>query len=250
MPFRLPRQCLENRPQTDRLRLITHNCQPEGKPIRLVLFFCILRPDVEVIHPMRKFLPFFLLIFLGLGTSYAQNEEEGCRLKREDLRPIIVRFNPFFANHKWDSTAQLEMAQMSDTHLIAITQDGCKRHHVRVDLIVSPEASQNNYDFWVEEVKSMMEKVYWERPEYQEFQADFERIFDEKLHYYGFNSSFNFPIATRNFICAVYYDPSRGARVSIEVVSFIFRENVESPSNQRRGMDEDDGWKGLREDGQ
>lgn len=176
----------------------------------------------------------------------AQALQEECRLKTEDLRPIILRFNPFFANHQWDAEAQLEMAQMSDTHLLAITQDGCKRHHVRFDLIVAPEASRNSYEFWVSEVEGLMEKVYWERNEYQEFKEEFETIFDEKLHYYGYNHTFNFPVNSRNFICSVYYDATRGARISIEVVTFIFKEDIQRPSNQRHEDDQDDGWLGIR----
>lgn len=204
----------------------------------------------EVIHPMRTLLPLLLLSSLSVHLIWAQQVQEECRLKPEDLRPIIKRFNPFFANHEWDAAAQLEMAQMSDTHLLAITQEGCKRHHVRFDLIVSPEASRNSYDFWVAEVKGLMEKVYWERREYQEFKEEFETLFDEKLHYYGYNRSFNFPVNSRNFICSVYYDATRGARVSVEVVTYIFKEDIQQPNNQRREEDLDDGWLGIRNRGQ
>ena len=135
---------------------------------------------------------------------------------------------------------------MSEDRLLAITQEGCKRHHIKFNLVVSPEACRNNYDFWVGEVSKLLQKVYWERKEYEVFGPEFQRIFDEKLHYYGFNHQFNFPVGTRNFICAIYYQPDRGARVSIEMVSFIFRENVRYRT-RRIAPEEDDGWLGIKD---
>ncbi|MEM9985602.1 MAG: hypothetical protein AAF804_10975 [Bacteroidota bacterium] len=192
--------------------------------------------------------PFFitLLISLIILPTGLWAQQEDCRLKPEDLKPIIVRFNPFFANHKWEPEAQMELAQLSGTHLLAITQEGCKRHHVKFDLVVSPEACQNSHQFWVDEVKNFMPKVYWERTEYQEFGTQFEEKFAEKLLDHGFNRPFNFPIGTRNFICSVYYHPDHGARVSIEVVSFIFKENVETRERQPKSQ-EDDAWKGVKD---
>lgn len=139
----------------------------------------------------------------------------------------------------------MEIGRLDAHRLLIITQDGCKRHHTKFTLVVDTAVARNYYPFWVNELFSMLTKVYWERTEYATFQAEFERIFVEKLQYYGFNTPFNFPVGSRNFICSVYYHPERGGRISLEMVQFIFREHIET-RRQQIAPEEDDGWVGHR----
>jgi hypothetical protein len=186
---------------------------------------------------------FLMLPLLCLGQS-----REDCRLKTEDLRPVIARFNPFFADHTWDQDNQMEMARMGQGRLLIITQDGCKRHHTTFTLILDPGEVVLENAFWMEEVNTLMHKVYWEQLGYEVFGEDFEAQFDKQFQLYGLNRRFNFPIGTRNFICELLYDPRRGARINIEMVSFLFKETIHE---KRSGIpeDQDDGWLGNRGDG-
>jgi len=191
-------------------------------------------------------MPKVLLVVVGFCLSLLSLQGQArsdCRLDLENLEPLVRRFNPYFADHKWDKTAQMEMAKLDENRLLVITQDGCKRHHTKFTLVVNPEVARNFYPFWTAELISMMEKVYWERNEYETFRAEFERTFQEKFNYYGFNSAFNFPVGSRNFICAVYYHPERGGRLSVEMVRFIFKETIDTRSRQIDPK-EDDGWLG------
>ncbi|MCB0835744.1 MAG: hypothetical protein KDE26_15955 [Bacteroidetes bacterium] len=190
-------------------------------------------------HSLQSLTLIAALILFPLWGS-AQSD---CRLKPEDLKPVIQRFNPFFSNHTWDAKSQLEMARMGDNRLIIITQDGCKRHHTTFNMMVDRKVATDNKDFWISEMRSMMHKVYWETNDYEEFAQDFEANFIRNFSAYGPNNQFNFPIGTRNFICEVNYSPERGGKITIEMVSFIFKERVHT---ERRGIstDEDDGWYG------
>lgn len=197
---------------------------------------------------------FFLIAIpicvLSIGVSsvvYGQSNQE-CRLKPEELEPIIARFNPFFGDHTWDHANQMEMARLGRGRLLVITQDGCKRHHTTFTLILDVVEVQMEQEFWIKEVKSLLHKVYWNQDEYESFGKSFEELFENKFQMYGLNRRFNFPIGTRNFICELLYDPKRGARINVEMVTFIFKETI---LERRKGIpeDQDDGWLGNKDKG-
>jgi hypothetical protein len=187
---------------------------------------------------------FLSLLLCQISAPSVLRAQGDCRLNLEKLEPIIQRFNPFFADHKWDPATRLEMARMSDDRLLLITQDGCLRHHTQFTLIVDPEVIENRQQFWIDEVQSLLYKVYFGQAIYREFAGPFDEGFEEKLATYGVNRRFNFPIGTRNFLCEIKYDPSKGARITIEMITFIFLEKIEL---QRTGIprDQDDGWLGA-----
>ncbi|MEM7655646.1 MAG: hypothetical protein AAF399_05915 [Bacteroidota bacterium] len=200
-------------------------------------------------HLSSLFLSGLCWLILSSGSQLLAQNQANCRLKKADLRPIIARFNPFFADHTWDQENQMEMARLGEGRLLLITQDGCKRHHITFTLILDPsEVDQVSRDFWIQEVKALMHKVYWEQTGYEAFGEDFETAFVQKFQMYGVNRRFNFPVGTRNYICELLYDPTRGARINLEMVSFLFKEKIQE---RRRGIpeDQDDGWLGTRKDG-
>lgn len=180
-------------------------------------------------------LPLFYLSLLP-----AQNRDD-CRLDLDKLKPIIERYNPFFGDHKWNAQSRIEMARIDNHRLLVITQDGCLRHHIRFGLLIDASLVKNETSFWTEEASAMLHKVYFEREEYASFAKGFEEAFSQKISSYGVNQAFNFPVGGRTFICQVINDPIRGARISIEMVNFVFKETVQT---QRRGIPatEDDGW--------
>ncbi|MFK7923650.1 MAG: hypothetical protein AB8H47_16955 [Bacteroidia bacterium] len=180
------------------------------------------------------------LPFLCLSLLSAQNRDD-CRLDLDNLKPIIERYNPFFGDHKWNAQSRIEMARIDNHRLLVITQDGCLRHHIRFGLLIDASLVKDEPSFWTEEAISMLHKVYFEREEYASFAQGFEEAFKQKISSYGVNQSFNFPVGGRTFICQVINDPTRGARISIEMVIFVFKETVKT---QQRGIPtaEDDGW--------
>lgn len=151
---------------------------------------------------------------------------QDCRLKVEDLTPIIQRYNPFFIQHTWDPSGQIEMARMGEERLLMITQDGCIRHHITFNLIIEDKICRGDKAFWVEEVQNFLHKAYWEQEDYTLFGQEFDTTFAQKFDMYGFGRGFNFPIGTRNFICQVDYEPGKGGRIRIEMVVYVFKEQV------------------------
>lgn len=196
---------------------------------------------------MKRNQRLFTWICLSLLTpfSFVFAQKEDCRLKKEDLKPIIKRYNPFFSNHTWNLESQIEMARMGNNRLLLITQDGCLRHHITFNLIIDPGKVKQDRSFWINEVKSMMHRVYWEQSEYEQYQKEFEENFEDKFSYYGLNDQFNFPIGSRNFICELRFDPVKGGKITIEVINFIFREKIDNSQRRRITNDSDDGWLGT-----
>jgi hypothetical protein len=183
---------------------------------------------------------FFGFTFFGsTGSLLAQGEE--CRLDKSGLQPIIERYNPFFGDHQWNARSRIEMARIDQYRLLIITQDGCKRHHIRFTLLLDPSIVKDETDFWVEEVTAMLHKVYYEKPEYNRFRDPFAEEFREKVQSYGINRRFNFPLNTQNFIGELLVDPTKGARITIEMINYIFKEEV---ATRRQGIpaELDDGW--------
>ncbi|MDX2248783.1 MAG: hypothetical protein SF052_18495 [Bacteroidia bacterium] len=186
----------------------------------------------------------FVTIVFYLIASPIYSQPEDCRLKPEDMKPLIQRYNPFFSNHTWNAASQIEMARMGEDRLILITQEGCIRHHITFTLIIDPEVVKPNREFWMNEVRSFMHNVHWEQPEYSTFGADFETVFANRFSTHGLNDSFNFPIGSRNFICELIFDPEKGGKITIEMVNFIFKEKLD---NKRLAApsENDDGWLGT-----
>ena len=188
----------------------------------------------------------FMVCLLVAGShmqTYGQKSSD-CRVKTEDLKPLIQRFNPFFANHKWNNATRMEVASLGEHRLLMIRQDGCKRYHTTFTLVIDQSQVKRENSFWIDEVKSMMHKVFFEQEtSYQEYGKPFEALFEEKFIRSGFNSAFNFPVGTRNFICNVNYHPEKEGRIHIEVVEYIFSEKVTKKRPQGIPREKDDGWK-------
>ncbi|MDP5171844.1 MAG: hypothetical protein NWR72_16465 [Bacteroidia bacterium] len=194
---------------------------------------------------MKILYPVLIGIITNLWLLPLQAQETDCRLNLAELTPIILRFNPYFSNHQWSQENRMELARLGSNRLLMITQDGCKRHHTVLTLVIDEVLIKNNPQFWIDESNSIMRKVFHDRPEYHEFGALFEDAFAEKFVMYGLSNRFNFPIGTRNFICEVIYRQGEGARIMIEMVEYIFKEG----ENLRRSdtpSEDDDGWIGQQ----
>lgn len=180
----------------------------------------------------------FLFLFMGLSSVFAQLDNE-CRVTTDMLKPLIVRFNPYFTEHRWLEYMKQEVAKMDDCRVLVISQDGCKRHHTAFSLYIKKECADNSQEYWIEEVTNMMRCVFWERKEFRSFQKEFEENFAEKLSISGFGTEFNFPIGTRNFICQVDIPKDKDPSVRIEMVEFVLEAKV---VEIRTSNIKDDGW--------
>lgn len=184
----------------------------------------------------------FLLFCCGYLGLFSQVKPEDCRVKNEDLKPIIARFNPFFSDHQWLDIMKQETARMDKYRLLMIGQEGCVRHHNYFSLFVAREAITKSDSFWIDEAVNMFRAVYYGKKEYRAFQKEFEETFAEKFLVYGVNKEFNFPVGTRNFLCEIEIpsDKTKDASVRINMVEFIFEEKV---VEARSSNAKDDGWK-------
>lgn len=188
-----------------------------------------------------------IYFFIGMiGASFISvYSQSDCRLALGELTPIIERYNPFFGDHKWIPETRMELATLDNSRIVIITQDGCKRHHIHIDLIIDTRAVVAVDSFWISEVKGLLHKVYFDQTVYKSFQATFEDQFEFHFLRYGINEEFNFPIGTRNAICQVKYDREYGAKISVELIEFIFKEKIQK-REQGVSKAKDDGWKGIR----
>mgnify|MGYP001796555300 CR=1 FL=1 len=101
-------------------------------------------------------------------------------MTRDQLVPIIDRYNPFFTDHTWDNRSKTETARLDQGRLLVIRQ----------------------------------------------------------VLAYGVNKTFTYPINDRTCICLVEKG-EWGAKIRLETVKFILRENVKQPGID---PDLDDGW--------
>lgn len=178
------------------------------------------------------FLALIILPFCGLAQG------SGCRMKRSEIKPIINRYNPFFTDHTWEDPSKTETARLDQFRLLVIRQKACLRHHVLFSMHVDPSEVKNNDRFWITEMLVMLKRVYFNSPSYLDYKKSFEKEFIRQFLAHGLNKTFTFPINDRTFICLIEHG-DWGAKLRMESVKFILRENVKQPGISR---EDDDGW--------
>ncbi|MEM6765042.1 MAG: hypothetical protein AAF824_08970 [Bacteroidota bacterium] len=167
-----------------------------------------------------------LMGILVSGWMSISAQPTDCRLDINKLKPVIHRYNPFFTDHKWDSLTRIESARISNTRYVVITQGGCIRHHINMEMSMDPREVKKDKNFWPDQVKRFMYMIHFEDKSYPIYRAQFEEGFALQFFRKGINESFNFPIGTRNFICQILYTAGKEARISIEQIEYVFKEKV------------------------
>ncbi|MDX1906595.1 MAG: hypothetical protein SF053_06125 [Bacteroidia bacterium] len=180
---------------------------------------------MEIYRHVIKWLVMNVLVLSCVAQARAQ--ETDCRILPEDMHPLIQRYNPFVAEHQWIEETRMELVRLNGDRFLIITQDGCKRHHIRFNLMLQAPAIVETDSFWVKETCAMMRQVYWGQAAYEEFRREFERAFTENMIRNGLNRQFNFPVGGMNFLCEVRHEPAQGAQILVEMVTYVFREKVE-----------------------
>lgn len=184
---------------------------------------------------MKKLTLVLSLLLLAIGI---QSVNAQCHMSRNQIGPIIDRYNPFFTDHTWDDKTKTETAMLDPFRILVIRQKACKRHHVLFSLHVDKSEVVNSDRFWITELLVMMKRVYFAQPTYLEYQERFEKEFIRQFLANGLNKTFTFPVDDRTFICLIEHG-DWGAKLRMESVKFILRERVKQPGIAR---DADDGW--------
>jgi hypothetical protein len=177
-----------------------------------------------------------LAVLLFAGRALAQGDD--CRMKPEQIVPIIDRYNPFFTDHTWEDEDKTETARFDPSRVVVIKQKACLRHHVLFAMHVDPSEIEDNDRFWISEMLMMMKRVYFNDPEYAEYKKSFEKEYIRQFLAAGLNTTFTFPVDDRTFICRIDKG-DWGAKVKLESVKFLLKEHVVQPGISR---DKDDGW--------
>lgn len=179
---------------------------------------------------------FGLLLALLLSVQFV--DAQGCRVKQDELVPVIDNLNPFFTDHTWDDDQKSETARLDPWRYLMIQQKGCLRHHIMLTMMIDKSQINNTNRFWVSEVVVMMKRVFFEDHEYSYFKKQFEQQFVKNFVATGVNKVFNFPVGERTFIVKIEHG-EWGAKVRLEIVRFIIAEKVRYPGIDRN---KDDGW--------
>ncbi len=178
----------------------------------------------------------WLLVMLLAGRVAAQGED--CRMRPDQIVPIIDRYNPFFTDHTWEDEEKTETARFDPSRVVVIKQKACLRHHVLFAMHVDPSEIEDNDRFWISEMLMMMKRVYFNDAEYAEYKKSFEKEYIRQFLAAGLNTTFTFPVDDRTFICRIDKG-DWGAKVKLESVKFLLKEHVVQPGIAR---DKDDGW--------
>ena len=179
----------------------------------------------------------WLLLLLFAGRAFAQNDSD-CRMTNEQILPIIDRYNPFFTDHTWEDETKTETARLDPNRVVVIMQKACLRHHVLFAMHIDPAAIEDNDRFWISETLVMLKRVYFNDPVYAEYKKGFEKEYIRQFLAAGLNTTFNFPVNDRTFICRIDKG-DWGAKVRLESVRLILKEHVLQPGISR---EKDDGW--------
>lgn len=186
-----------------------------------------------------------LLFFAGKGALLGQvqvggERDEECRLKREDIQPMIQRDNPFFYDVRWDPDKKKESARMSEHRTVFIRQHGCLRHHRELTFIADPKVAEpENLGFYAVELFNMMNRIFYNDLNYWRYKLQFEQLFLERFPQYGLNETFDFQVAEYTFICEMEYVENIGATIHLDIINLVNKHKIRYPGVPRY---EDDGF--------
>jgi hypothetical protein len=152
-----------------------------------------------------------------------------CRMKKEELQPLIAPVNPFFFNHSFDDNAKIEQALLTPGRYVTISQKACLRHHVKIRLSIAPKiVDPSNMNAYVTEVFNLMNRLYFYEPEYYSYKIEFEDSLLKYFNKHRLESEFNFHIADYTFICS-FEGGDWGISINLEIVKLLHSEEIVKP---------------------
>ena len=161
-----------------------------------------------------------------------------CRMKPEDIRPLISHLNPFFTDHTWDDSAKIEVARLSPERSVIIEQRACLRYHIDIQLFIAPNQIKKEANALPNELYALLNRLFFNNPEYANYKFELEKFINENFFRLGVGKLFSFPLNDMTFIC-LFEQGSWGGKISFEWVRFLHAEKIQMP-----GIEEylDDGW--------
>jgi len=181
----------------------------------------------------------FLTLVICTIASNAFSQSTDCKMKFSELQPIIERHNPFFADHSWNNDIKLETAIPGPGKKLTIEQEACIRHHIYVKLsFESYLVAKADTVFWITETLNLMNKLFFNQPDYQSFRKEFEYQLMESVHEAGPYVTSSFPVVERTFIFNVDKG-DWGAKINLEIVRYLFQDKIRKPGINPK---DDDGY--------
>ena len=165
----------------------------------------------------------------------------GCRVKVEELGPVIQRDNLYFRNHTWDDAIKLETAQLDPDRRIEIEQNGCLRHHTLINYYIDKRITPpgKNLRWFAIEAFNLMNRLFFNDPNYWTIKPYFEKELLEKLPKEGLESDFDMQVFEYTFLCYFGHRPDGGGLIQIERIQLVHEHGIKLP-----GIPDykDDGW--------
>jgi hypothetical protein len=174
----------------------------------------------------------YMLSITLLLLQYLQIQAQAdCKLKRDQLKPIIRNYSPWYYRLTWDDKTKTETAWAGNQTEIKISQSGCDRHHTafvfKTPISEIPDNTADTY--WPEQLFCWLDNIYEYNSDWMLFRLEFRK---QLLRFYEANAepgqSFNFPVLERNFF---YYETRHEDRkeIHLEIVKYLYNEKIKRP---------------------
>jgi len=157
-------------------------------------------------------------------------QSDTCRLDLSQIKPTVSISSANLLEYEWDSTTRMEVGMIDSSRFFVITQDGCKRHRTRLQLHFINEYATDSVSYWIEEVETLIQKLYKDAPDYKRIWQPFLQDFAQQFPVHGTNKPFDISMGSIDFICVVVYAPKREPLLQIDRVEFLFKEKIRSSS--------------------
>lgn len=169
--------------------------------------------------------------WVASAQFFTNEKEENCKVDASYMKPIIQRFNPFFIEHHYDDETKNETAKLSEGKIVIIDQRACKRHHIAIQYIISPDelkVNYSNYKVLVKEWFSILNKLFYGDYDHLKFKTELERIISQKIDEMVIGRAFTFPIDDRTYIAQMDFG-DWGSKLQLEIVKYIYTQSIAKP---------------------
>lgn len=182
-----------------------------------------------------------LVVWQGFAQEIRFSTNQGaqpCRMKPEDIKPLIDHLNPFFTDCSWDDSAKTEVARLSPERSVIIEQRACLRYHIATQLFIAPNQIGKEPNALPNELYALLNRLFFNNPEYLNYKFELEKNINENYFKAGIGKLFSFPLNDMTFICS-FDSGVWGGKITFEWVRFLHSEKIKMP-----GIEDylDDGW--------
>jgi|GEM_PF-4622760 len=154
-----------------------------------------------------------------------------CKLKKDQLSPLIRVYSPWFYRLTWDDKNKIETAKAGNHTEVKISQSGCDRHHTafifKVPLTEIPATPAETY--WPDQLFCWLDNIYEYNSEWMLYRLEFRK---QLIRFYDVQAApgqtFNFPVLERNFF---FYETVHDEKkeIHLEIVRYLYNEKIKRP---------------------